>query len=112
MDNKSKVLRGSKMAEYKQLHYDIWTADLKCGVNEHPQKQMKNLGYKVIGSVPQSIADCWWFTVEEFIEPLPPYLKKMSYNFDYWHGGCWKTCEHFKKNGSCCYGGSSCKKNT
>ena len=100
------------MAEYKQLHYDIWTADLKCGVNEHPQKQMKNLGYKVIGSVPQSIADCWCFTVEEFIEPLPPYLKKMSYNFDYWHGGCWKTCEHFKKNGSCCYGGSSCKKNT
>ena len=100
------------MAEYKQLHYDIWTADLKCGIHEHPQKQMKNLGYNVIGSVPQSIADCWWFTVEEFIKPLPPYLSKMSYNFDYWHGGCWKECEHFKNDSSCCYGGSSCKKNT
>ncbi len=51
----------------------------------HPQSQMNALGYKVIGAIPQSIADCWWFTVEEFIEPLPKYLSKMEYDFERWH---------------------------
>lgn len=99
------------MQKYNQLRYCLITASIN-GVNEHPQTQMKNLGYKVLGGVPQSIADCWWFTVEEFIEPLPPYLTKMEngYNFDYWHGGCYKNCEHFKNNSSCCYGGVACKK--
>ena len=100
------------MAEYKQLHYDIITASLDCGINEHPQLQMKKLGYNVIGGVPQSLGDCWWFTVEEFIEPFPPYLRKMNYNYDYWHGGCYKDCEYFKQNSSCCCGGHSCKKST
>ena len=72
------------MSKYKQLRYCMITA-YECGINEHPQKHMKDLGYKIIGSVPQSIADCWWFTVEEFIEPLPPYLSVIEYNFDKWH---------------------------
>ena len=97
------------MKEYKQLSYCMWTADVDCGVHEHPQIQMKKLGYKVIGSVPQSVFDSWWFTVEDFIEPLPPYLSKMKYNYDYWHGGCWKDCEYFKNKDSC-FGGNRCKK--
>ncbi len=70
--------------EYKQLCYNLHEA-FDCGVSGHPQIKMKELGYKVIASVPQSIYESWWFTVEDFIEPLPPYLTKMKYDFDYWH---------------------------
>lgn len=64
--------------EYCQLRYDLIGA-YECGVKLHPQEQMKLLGYKLIDSIPQSIADCWWFTVDRFIEPLPEYLHKMKY---------------------------------
>lgn len=83
----------------KQLRYNMWGSP-----NEHPQTQMNKLGYNVIGSVPQSIGDQWWFTVEEIIYPLPKYLSEMQYNFEYWHNNCHKTCEHFKKNPCCCSG--------
>lgn len=100
------------MTKHKQLLYDVIGACVLCNVHEHPQTQMKNLGYKVIGSVPQSFSDSWWFTVEEFIEPLEPYLEKVNYNYDYWHGECFKDCEYFKENASCCWGGFACKKKT
>ena len=64
--------------EHCQLRYDLIGAD-ECGVRIHPQEQMKYLGYKLIDSIPQSIADCWWFTVDRFIEPLPEYLHKIKY---------------------------------
>jgi len=73
------------MNKYKQLNYDIIGAYLN-GINEHPQKQMEILGYKVLYAVAQSVYDSWWFTVEDFIEPLPSYLSKMEYDFNYWHG--------------------------
>ena len=63
---------------YYQLWYCLHTAH-DCGINEHPQKQMMNLGYKLLNSIPQSIADGWEFTVDRFIEPLPPYLRKIRY---------------------------------
>ena len=61
----------SEVKEYKQLNYSMYCA-YDNGVNEHPQVQMDKLGYKVIGAVAQSLYDSWWFTVEEYIEPLPP----------------------------------------
>ena len=61
-----------------QLRYDLISAD-NCGIRLHPQEQMKHLGYKLIDSIPQSISDCWWFTVDKLIEPLPEYLQKMKY---------------------------------
>lgn len=64
----------------KQLRYNLPDAP-----TAHPVKQMNNLGYTIIACVPQPIADQWWFTVEEFIEPLPPYLEKMEYDFEHWH---------------------------
>lgn len=79
----------------KQLCYRLREAD-DCGVTEHPLTQMRELGYKIIASVPQSIYDSWWFTVEEFIEPLPPYLTKMSYDFEYWHGNNVKAAPDIK----------------
>ena len=64
--------------EHCQLRYDVIEAHY-CGVKLHPQEQMKSLGYELIDSIPQSIADCWWFTVDRFIEPLPKYLHKIKY---------------------------------
>lgn len=66
--------------QYCQLSYDLITAGMECDIHEHPQEQMKKLGYTIIDAIPQSIADCWWFTVDKFIEPLPPYLRKIKYN--------------------------------
>lgn len=96
----------------------MWAADLEYGVKEHPQIQMKNLGFKLINSVPQSIADCWWFTVEDYDFKTPPYLSEIIYNLNYWMNDCWKNCEYFNhpiktfedKEKYCCYGGSCCKK--
>ena len=64
--------------EHCQLRYDV-IQGYECGISEHPQEQMRLLGYKLLDSVPQIIADCWLFTVDRFIEPLPPYLSKIKY---------------------------------
>lgn len=74
-----------KKKEYYQLRYDLRTA-FECGVHAHPQIQMQSLGYKLLGSVPQSIADCWWFTVDKIRYPLPDYLTEMEYDYEHWHG--------------------------
>ena len=102
----------------KQLKYDMWSADVQYKVQGHPQEVMKNLGFKLINSVPQSIADCWWFTVEDFDFELPPYLSEIKYNLNYWMYGCYKNCEYFNMKYNsledeekyCCYGGLKCKK--
>lgn len=43
---------------------------------EHPQRVMAKLAsefcFKVIGSVPQSMGDCWWFWIEYSEKPLLP----------------------------------------
>lgn len=98
------------MSNYKQLRYDLIGAAINFGINKHPQLQMDELGYQVIGGVPQTLGDCWWFTVKEIIYPLPGYLTEMTYNFDYWHNNCYDNCEYFKKNPSCCCGGFNCLK--
>ena len=82
---KAKEFLETEYQKYKQLHYSMYTA-YDCGISEHPQAQMDKLGYKVIGAVAQSLTDSWWFTVEEYIEPLPPYLQKFEYDYFYWHG--------------------------
>lgn len=74
------------MSEYKQLRYDCLGAILRDGIDEHPERQMTKLGYKVIAGVPQGIAEQWWFTVEEIIYPLPAYLTEMTYDFAHYHG--------------------------
>lgn len=48
------------------------------GVCEHPQRQMKNLGYRVIECEADSMFDRWRFVVEDYIEPFPPYIRKSS----------------------------------
>lgn len=67
----------------KNYRYDIIGASLDYGINEHPQIQMKNLGYKVVKSEPVPIADCWWFRVDNEIENVPDYLYSMSDDFKF-----------------------------
>lgn len=76
-----------------QLWYCILTADMECGIRKHPIEQMEQLGYKILDAVPQSIGDGWEFTVDKFIEPLPPYLRKTRYEIDETH----KSKENTKK---------------
>jgi hypothetical protein len=53
------------------------------GVKEHPQTQMKKLGYEIIKSEPVLIADCWWFRVSNKIKNTPIYLSKMGNDFKF-----------------------------
>lgn len=62
----------------KKYRYDIICADLVYGVKEHPEKQMKKLGFNVIESEPIPIADCWIFEVSNDIENVPEYLVEVS----------------------------------
>ena len=64
----------------KHYRYDLIGAHY-AGVKEHPQIDMKNLGYKVVKSEPVSIADCWWFRVENEIKNTPDYLDEMKHDF-------------------------------
>lgn len=67
----------------KHYRYDLISAYLKAGVKEHPQIDMKNLGYNVVKAEPVSIADCWWFRVENEIESVPEYLSPMGDDFKF-----------------------------
>lgn len=62
----------------KNYRYCLITADVDCGVSEHPQKVMKDLGFHVIKAEPVPIADCWWFRVDNEIKNVPKYLKQLS----------------------------------
>lgn len=61
----------------KKYRYDIICADMICGVKEHPQKQMKKLGFNIVESEPIPIADCWIFGVSNDIENVPKYLAEV-----------------------------------
>jgi hypothetical protein len=66
----------------KHYRYDLIGAHYD-GVTEHPQVQMKKLGYEVIKSEPVPIADCWWFRVENKIKNTPSYLYEMKHEFKF-----------------------------
>lgn len=67
----------------KNYRYDIIGASYYHGVVNHPQVQMKTLGYEVIKSEPVTIADCWWFRVNNEIENTPDYLYPMDDDFKF-----------------------------
>ena len=66
----------------QHYRYDLRLA-FDSGVREHPQKQMKKLGYDVIKSEPVSIADCWCFRVKPRITDTPCYLTPMDNDFKF-----------------------------
>lgn len=65
-----------------RLWYDVWSAS-DCGVNEHPQQVMKELGFKLLHSEPYMIADGWRFEVADTDIELPPYISKDSGRFSW-----------------------------
>lgn len=72
----------------RQVRYLCMTAHY-AGIKNHPEIQMKKLGFKLIAAVPQTICDEWWFTVEDSNIELPEYIIEAGYDFGYWHGsGC------------------------
>ncbi len=66
------------MTVIKHYRYCLITADWDCGVREHPQKQMSNLGFHVIDSEPFPIGDCWIFRVDNDIPEVPKYLTEIG----------------------------------
>ena len=66
----------------KHYRYDMYSAS-RSGIKEHPQKQKKNLGNNVFKAEPVTIADCWWFRVDNDIENVPEYLYLMSDDFKF-----------------------------
>lgn len=90
------VKRGKKM---KFLKYDLQFAAEDPTTESHPQAQMRKM-FNVIHCVPQSIADCWWFCVEDYDEnlKLPKYLVEIPpYNLSYWRDHCFQTCEAWQE---------------
>lgn len=59
------------------LRYDVIGACL-AGVSLHPAIDMGRLGYKVVRGIPQSIADQWWFQVDDTDVPMPKYIEPMD----------------------------------
>lgn len=66
----------------KNYRYDIDTA-IYHGVTIHPQAEMSRLGFKVIKAEPVSVADCWWFRVENDIDFVPGYITEMRPDFQF-----------------------------
>lgn len=60
------------------LKYDLQDAD-RSGVMQHPQLQMKELGYKVTAMEGAPIGGCVFFEVDKIIFPLPEYLEISDY---------------------------------
>lgn len=59
------------------LRYDLITA-FNQGVLQHPQLQMKDLGYEVLSFEGVPIGDCAIMEVKELIEPLEKYLTEIK----------------------------------
>ena len=56
--------------------YALWD----FGDKRHAQTVMKDLGISYLFSIPQSIADVWWFWgCSSVPDPLPPYLSEMRH---------------------------------
>lgn len=47
------------------------------GYKDHPQIVMKQLGFKVLKGVPETIADLWFFEVED-TENVPDWIDVMD----------------------------------
>ena len=61
------------------LRYDLMTAGIDCGINDHPQKMMQKLGVAYQHATPQSMGDQWWFwNCENIPDNLPEYLTRLD----------------------------------
>lgn len=102
------------MKQQKFLRFDLQAAYQDPTCEEMPPDYMET-HYNVVWGVPQPVYDCWWFCVEveseDELKNLPSFLTPMKpFNLSYWRDKCFKDCEWFEENHSCCYGGDRCLK--
>ena len=67
----------------KHFRYDVTSAGMFSDIHEHPQTQMRNLGFHWIKCEPVTVADCWWFRCDEYPKKLPEYIYKMKDDFKF-----------------------------
>jgi len=67
----------------KNYRYDVMGADMFYNVHEHPQVQIKKLGFNIIKAEAVPIADCWWFRSDSEVEELPGYIREMPDDFKF-----------------------------
>ncbi len=58
------------------IRYYLQSAD-NAGYNGHPENVMRDLGFKLISGLPETIADLWFFEVEE-TDNIPDWLHVMK----------------------------------
>lgn len=58
--------------------YSVIGADLDYGVHAHPQDEMRRLGFKLLYSIPEPIADGWVFKVSGGPDEVPGYLSELK----------------------------------
>ena len=74
----------------KQICYDMiesfyWSEEHHVK-EKHPQKTMRELGLKLVISIPESLGDCWNCLVENFDFELPSYIDvRDDISWDYFY---------------------------
>lgn len=68
--------------QVKPIHLRFWLQTAyELGVKDHPQKVMETFNINYKKSVPQSIADQWWFIdCNNVPDELPKYLEVININ--------------------------------
>lgn len=59
------------------LRYYLRSAD-ENGHSGHPQIEMEKMGFKVLGAIPETIADLWFFEVEKPDFDIPKWIDVMT----------------------------------
>ena len=65
----------------KNYKYDMICATYHNDVINHPQTQMKALGFDVIKHESVLSEDCWLFRVSNNIDNVPSYLRQLEDDF-------------------------------
>ena len=66
----------------KTVCYNVISAWYDYNTDKHPQADMIELGYKLLKSEPCSVADCWFFRVDdENVKSVPKYIADCNWIF-------------------------------
>ena len=73
----------------RAIRYCVISASVDHKINNHPQKQMKDLGIHLVAAVPETIADCW-ICLTDYQGELPDYITeiKIKPHDRYWQDMC------------------------
>lgn len=63
------------------VRYD-WITAYKCGITDHPQIDIKNLGCKVFAYEAVGMGDCSFMEIDKLPEPCPDYIKLSNFKIE------------------------------